>query len=868
MSHGAHYQGRLHMAPFVARALLGCVLLLCASDLLAAHGRTAGSFSVSNSGAAQYSIPIWTPPGVNGLQPNLTLHYSSTKSDGLLGAGFSIPGLSTIGHCKATIAQDGYAGGLGFGTFSILCLDGNRLRLQSGVAGQAGSVYRTEIESYSRITAYGTAGSAAAYFIVEAKNGLYYEYGNTGDSRIEVRGGTDVRNWALNRVRDRAGNYMDYVYTEDAATGSYRIDEILYAGNIGQGTSPTYKVKFVYETANRPDPLYAYYPGANGTNEINEFKRLDKIEVYRGANLLRFYDISWDATGGAGGQSRISSVQECASASDCFLPTSFAWRSGTAGFGAQNTVSGLPSAWPMDINGDGRDDLVYSTSNVWRYRLGNVAGGFDAEVSSGISSVGHLANETIEWDGDGRDDLLLISGGTWRILRSNGSGFDSPINTGITADGLNTGFYDINADGRHDLLRTQNVSGQLRIYARLRLASGFASSETLVYEANNPWISTTAAGVPWVHPTWRTRTNVKRWDYDGDRREDFALFLCYDDPEPSVPDYCAWVAFYGAGTPTTPAVQMGEQITADGLTWAPMPADLNGDGTTDLIYAYGGAWRSRASAGWLQPEIQGALTAGHTGFPVITDYDSDGKTDLVIRSTSSGTWEIVRGNGIALSPSTITGPSAANGIFPFIGDFNGDGLSDLAWTNSATNTLTYMPRAGVFPDLLQTVTDGFGVGVTFNYASLAAYSGYTRTSGAVYPTQEFAGTMQVVSSVQTSDGIGGAYFLNNFQYEGARVDLYGRGPLGFSARSWTDSRNGLIQKLQFEQSFPLVGMTKKTETWNGSALVVRNVSTNASATLDSSPNNQRHFVYASSATATQYEVGGAWNGALLRTVTR
>ena len=191
-------------------------------------------------------------------------------------------------------------------------------------------------------------------------------------------------------------------------------------------------------------------------------------------------------------------------------------------------------------------------------------------------------------------------------------------------------------------------------------------------------------------PPWRTRTNVKRWDYDGDRREDFALFLCYDDPEPSVPDYCAWVSFYGAGTPTTPAVQIGDQITADGLTLTPMPADFNGDGMTDLIYAYGGAWRSRAGGGGLYSEIQGALTAGHTGFPVITDYDSDGKTDLVVRSTSSGTWEIVRGNGIALSPSTITGPSAANGLSPFIGDFNGDGLSDLAWTNSATNTLTWV----------------------------------------------------------------------------------------------------------------------------------------------------------------------------------
>jgi hypothetical protein len=42
-----------------------------------AAGRTSGAFAVTNSGAATYSIPIWTPPGVGDVGLSLSLNYSS-----------------------------------------------------------------------------------------------------------------------------------------------------------------------------------------------------------------------------------------------------------------------------------------------------------------------------------------------------------------------------------------------------------------------------------------------------------------------------------------------------------------------------------------------------------------------------------------------------------------------------------------------------------------------------------------------------------------------------------------------------------------------------------------------------------------------
>jgi hypothetical protein len=38
-----------------------------------AVGRTAGNFSVSQNGAAVYTIPIWTPKGAHGIEPHLAL---------------------------------------------------------------------------------------------------------------------------------------------------------------------------------------------------------------------------------------------------------------------------------------------------------------------------------------------------------------------------------------------------------------------------------------------------------------------------------------------------------------------------------------------------------------------------------------------------------------------------------------------------------------------------------------------------------------------------------------------------------------------------------------------------------------------------
>src|SRR2546430_7168384 len=110
-----------------------CVVSLLAVPAFAANsvsaGRTKGDFAVSPSGSTQYSIPIWTPPGIRNVHPNLALVYDSQSPAGIAGPGWTIAGLSAIARCAPTYAQDGAPAAITLTTADRFCLDGNRLRL-------------------------------------------------------------------------------------------------------------------------------------------------------------------------------------------------------------------------------------------------------------------------------------------------------------------------------------------------------------------------------------------------------------------------------------------------------------------------------------------------------------------------------------------------------------------------------------------------------------------------------------------------------------------------------------------------------------------------------------------------------------------
>ena len=115
-------------------------------------GAIAGQFRVNEAGAATYSIPIMVGAGTAGVAPEVSLSYSSQAGSGIAGRGWSIGGGSAISRCRQTLQIDQASLPVQWNSDDRFCLDGQRLLLETGSYGGEDATYRTEIDSFARIT--------------------------------------------------------------------------------------------------------------------------------------------------------------------------------------------------------------------------------------------------------------------------------------------------------------------------------------------------------------------------------------------------------------------------------------------------------------------------------------------------------------------------------------------------------------------------------------------------------------------------------------------------------------------------------------------------------------------------------------------
>lgn len=292
--------------------LLGFLLLAgrCASagaDTLV--GELPGKFEVNNLGAASYTIPLDVVPGVAGVEPKLALSYSSRGHNGLLGVGFFISGLSAITRAGASLDQDGFIDGIDFDDTDRFLLDGQRLDMVAlngtpttnrAFYGDAESEYRTEIDSFSRVCAYGQAGNGPAWFKVWTQSGLICEYGNSADSSFRPGTNRTVLSWAVNKISDTVGNDMTFSYHQTAA--GLQISRIDYTGNMNATLVPSSSVEFIYEA--RPDPELTFLNAIR----MERTNRLSKILMKHDQRYVHEYRLVYGLS--ATGQSLLTSIQQ------------------------------------------------------------------------------------------------------------------------------------------------------------------------------------------------------------------------------------------------------------------------------------------------------------------------------------------------------------------------------------------------------------------------------------------------------------------------------------------------------------------------------------------------------------------------------
>lgn len=506
-------------------------------------GVIADDFSVNESGSAFYDINIALPPGTAGVIPKLDLVYDSRGGNTVAGLGWSLSGLSSIGRCPTTLAQDGYIDGVDFDANDKFCLDGQRLISIQGEYGASNTEYRTENETFSRIVSIGVAGLGPQQFILQTKSGMKYFYASTEDSRVEAEGRSDVLVWQLSRVEDTLGNFFTITYFEDNTIGESYPTRIDYTGNGAAGLDPYNTVEFAYEP--RSDITPQFIAGS----KVQLTKRLSAITLLTDGVQAWRYSLTYQES--ASKHSELISVQECGGDGKCLKPTIFTWSTEEFGFadpvkwyqtdskrshyvqysGSDGIYSDL-----IDMNGDGRLDRV-SHSN----KLTGANDGVWVQINNGVNfdlpakwaapnkeklnypsyrGIEGIYTDLFDLTGDGLPDKIghvqYVNGnlpGFW-IGVNSGTGFENPVKLyeslspshnypsyGEPFGDVYTELKDMNGDGLADRIKNidknvqpQSVEG---FWVDLNNGNGFSPSQLWFKTDSDPRFNYPVRGGPY-----------------------------------------------------------------------------------------------------------------------------------------------------------------------------------------------------------------------------------------------------------------------------------------------------------------------------------------------------------------------------------
>ena len=895
---GPRFSIRALMHALLAVILVQASLPLSASAQEAPLMMLPGQFDVTPTGAAAYSIPIAVSPGTGGMVPSLSLEYSSQSGDGIMGLGFSLSGLPSIGRCPRTVAQDGVKGSVNYDTDDRFCLEGQRLTAISGTYGADGTEYRTEIEGFSRVISYGTAGTGPHHFAVWTKSGQVMQFGATDDSRFEAVGTTEVRAWGLNQVTDTVGNYMTVSYTDDQTNGQAYPVRIEYTGNANGGLTPYNAVEFEYNT-NRPDVVPKYHAGSLMQTTV----LLTNVKTYEGrtydaqgtvtntGTLVYDYQITYElptATSAGGvNRSRVTEIKLCDAAASCLPSTTFTWQGtrdqialtaqvdpvadgfypSSRGFVAADfnndgliDFGGPQRSQAMEYDEDGEPvgpipgEYNYSHTTADIYTLGT--NGAFIKQPYGIQQHPHIPP----------DSSCSIDDAEFRFANDHdGDGITDLVVNFISED---DGYCD---DQDHRLYKLNPSQNQFEYWT----LNNFFFSQELPHAKffndmnGDGWSDFLAQGGGLRTPreSYGNGTFNRAvlagihmgphysGDFDGNGCSDIlGMWLTSAD----VHFYCEPVTTFLDNSAWPTGVQAYTSYTV---------GDFNGDGKTDVMLTFddvnGALYLSNGvdfvptsfavPVGWNRYHIQAA------------DFNGDGRDDLALISPGGVGWKgsaddhqiyLSTGDGFVQSGTSITNGSNYNNAA--IADWTGDGAPDI-WMQPTSaigtqyETTTTLHKLSYTPELVSSVSNGLGITTTFSYDRLnAGTSLYTKLSDATYPQVDIIGPFYVVSQVDSDNGIGGTY-SSTYKYEGLKATHEGRGFLGFKRHWVEDPQTGVEQETEFRQDWPYLGLVAQETKRHGAQQLNSTVNTFAADDLG----NGRRFVKLTQTDQASNDLNGA-----------
>jgi RHS repeat-associated protein len=776
-------------------------------------GYLPGSFSVNElNGAAEYTIPINTPAGIKGIEPHLSLKYSSRAGNGLLGVGWSLTGIPVITRRPTVAMRDGITHSVDYSANDRFALDGKTLLCVSGTYGSDGAIYRTERDEFAKIISYGTAGAGPSYFKVWTKDGHIMEFGNTADSKVLAGAGPNVDVWAMNKLSDLCGNYLTVSYYDDGYTNflqycnwGFRINSINYA------YTPTAQCSVVFNYETRNDYAFSY---ANTSRHEMDY-RMNGITTYVGTQSILTYQLGYEY-GGAAQKSRLINVTAFDAAGNNLPPTTITYKTNTPGYQKQvwgNTSYNLSNAQTGDFTGNGQADLIFRVDEggvTHTYVLVSTGNNtFSApQLWATDNFLGRTQNKDFfigDFNGDGLSDMMVIdnSSNAWVYL-SNGHGFTGPYQWSTdgkmlqnpSSSNMATRIGDFNGDGLTDIISVDTVHKTTGIW--ISTGSSFTYCPNW-FSGDNPgnyyqfdlgdfngdgmtdviviskspevWFSTGTGFQyrPEYNQPFATLANVSGWEiFNNIMGDGYSSLYCYDMFGNMGMYFSAGNGFFEVSSNTeNPLLPIHGYDTVNGIPYGLNfnMGDLNGDGSPDVINNY-----------CLSSSIGGNIWTGHSYqyYPLVN-------------SNNSGTIE-----NIPIQPD----------------DFTGCGRSQVC-IQRGTEIDVYVPNDSSKEDVISSITDGLGKQITIAYKPLTDSTVYQKNNHALYPAiRDYQGPIYVVSNYSISNGLGGANVTNNYSYTyaGACIDTFRRELLGFQSAALYDAQTGLTTTSTYLQGFPFSGL--------------------------------------------------------------
>jgi YD repeat-containing protein len=478
-----------------------------------------------------------------------------------------------------------------------------------------------------------------------------------------------------------------------------------------------------------------------------------------------------------------------------------------------------------DFDGDGKTDIYWDC---------NDAGGYVGQGYLWISN------------GDGTftsyGENFNVDGFYWPCTGN------CPVNTPENVYQIAT--VDLNGDGRTDLIMYYTGLGPKEAPYLSAISKGDGTFSTA--QQNFP-------------VTTGLNYTFQAADFNGDGKSD--LFLYEIGTTGSYTGNYYLLIGQGDGSFVNQAVTVSDSVAPSGsVVWQPYVANFGlganagilwkdmsssdgtgGNGNRKLWLGNGDGSFSVIGNTSLPSSTNPWASGTHEGYlPYFGDFQGTGRTDILWydRTTYKRDLWLNNGNGtfravgdFAGATSTdLSGTTSSANALPTIEDFTGHGKAEILWQVTSTTT------GGTFgapvlwttdatqADLLSSFTTGLGATTQINYNTLANYASgsaganyiqcsATTTGTAVnhaganqticpvasYPTLDLQSSMPIVSSVLLpTANTSSPTFALTYAYEGAKLDVNGRGFLGFSQQTVTDAL-GNVTISDFSPLWPLTG---------------------------------------------------------------